>query len=109
MLRAALGDRRLTYLGKSYGTYLGATYAELFPRRVGRLVLDGPLDPASSNLDVARGQGIGFQRALDAFLDDCLRRSSCPLSGDRAAAEAQLADFVQSVDATRCPVWAAAR
>ena len=103
VLRAALGDRRLTYLGKSYGTYLGATYAGLFPRRVGHLVLDGPIDPASSNLDVARGQGIGFQRALNAFLDDCLGRSACPLSGDRAAAETQIADFVQSVDSHPLP------
>jgi pimeloyl-ACP methyl ester carboxylesterase len=103
VLRAALGDRRLTYLGKSYGTYLGATYAGLFPKRVGHLVLDGPIDPASSNLDVARGQGIGFQRALAAFLDDCLRRSSCPLHGDRAAAEAQISDFVERVDSHPLP------
>ena len=40
---------------------------------------------------------------MDAFLDDCLRRSSCPLSGDRAAAEAQIADFVQSVDSHPLP------
>jgi pimeloyl-ACP methyl ester carboxylesterase len=98
VLRAALGDRRLTYLGKSYGTFLGATYAGLFPKRVGRMVLDGPLDPASSALEVARLQAIGFQRALDAFVDDCLARSSCPLSGDRAAAETRLGSFLDGVD-----------
>ena len=64
VLRAVLGDRQLTYLGSSYGTYLGATYAELFPRRVGRLVLDGAMDPATTSVEVARQQAIGFQRAL---------------------------------------------
>jgi pimeloyl-ACP methyl ester carboxylesterase len=103
VLRAALGDRRLTYLGKSYGTYLGATYAGLFPKRVGRLVLDGPLDPVSTSLEVARQQGIGFQRALGAFLDDCARRSSCPLPAGRAAAEARLASFLAQVDRDPLP------
>ncbi len=45
VLRAALGESKLTYLGKSYGTYLGAWYAQLFPRRVRALVLDGAVDP----------------------------------------------------------------
>ena len=103
VLRAALDDRRLTYLGKSYGTYLGATYAGLFPKRVGRLVLDGPIDPSVSSLDVARLQAIGFQRALAAFLDDCLGRSSCPFSGTRAEAEAKLAQFLADVDAAPLP------
>jgi pimeloyl-ACP methyl ester carboxylesterase len=90
VLRAALGDATLTYLGKSYGTYLGALYAGLFPAKVGRLVLDGPLDPGASNLDNSTSQAIGFQRALGSFLDDCLRRSSCPLHGSRPVAEARL-------------------
>jgi pimeloyl-ACP methyl ester carboxylesterase len=103
VLRAALGDRRLNLLGKSYGTYLGATYAGLFPRRVGRLVLDGAIDPALSNLAFARGQGIGFERALAAFLDDCLRRSSCPFSGDRASAKARIASFLARLDSQPLP------
>lgn len=100
VLRAVLGDRRLTYLGKSYGTYLGATYAGLFPKRVGRLVLDGPLDPASTGLEVARGQGIGFQRALDAFLGDCLRGSGCPFSGPPDEAEQALTRLIDRIDST---------
>ena len=48
VLRAALGERQLTYLGKSYGTFLGAWYAQLFPSRVRALVLDGAVDPATS-------------------------------------------------------------
>lgn len=99
VLRAALGDRRLNYLGKSYGTYLGATYAELFPRRVGRVVLDGMLDPAASGPEVAAGQAAGFQLAFRAFLADCVRRSSCPLSGNVAAAERQVGRLLDEVDA----------
>ena len=99
VLRAVLGDDRLSYLGKSYGTYLGAIYADLFPARVGRLVLDGPLDPSSSDLDNARAQAVGFQRALDAFLDDCLRRSSCPFQGSRASAERRLQAMLDATDA----------
>jgi pimeloyl-ACP methyl ester carboxylesterase len=99
VLRAALGDRRLTYLGKSYGTYLGTTYAERFPNRVGRLVLDGQVDPAASAADIADGQVTGFQRALDAFLRNCVQRSGCPLDGDAAAAGEQLGRLVDRTDA----------
>lgn len=99
VLRAALGDRRLTYLGKSYGTYLGVTYAEMFPRRVGRLVLDGQLDPAASSEEIAAGQAIGFQRAFRAYLADCLRRSSCPLRGPADRAQKQVAALLDRADA----------
>ena len=98
VLRGALGDRRLTYLGKSYGTYLGTTYAEIFPRRVGRVVLDGQLDPAASGPEIAAGQAAGFQRALRSFLATCLRRSSCPFAGDVAAALGQVSTLLEGVD-----------
>ena len=98
ILRAALGHRRLTFLGKSYGTQLGAVYAQRWPRRVGRLVLDGVLDPSVSAAGVAEGQTLGFQRALQSFLRDCVRRSSCPLDGDAAAAGAELARLVDGTD-----------
>jgi pimeloyl-ACP methyl ester carboxylesterase len=98
VLRAVLGDTRLHLLGKSYGTYLGATYAGLFPRRVGRLVLDGALDPTTSGANLARGQTAGFEQALVAFVDDCLAGPNCPLDGDRNAAVSQVAQFVAGVD-----------
>ncbi|MDQ1626342.1 MAG: hypothetical protein QOI54_86 [Actinomycetota bacterium] len=98
VLRAVLGDRKLRYLGKSYGTYLGAVYAELFPRRVGRVVLDGVVDPAADQAELSRSQAVGFQRALGSFVDDCLRRSGCPLAGDRTAALARLQRFLTDVD-----------
>ena len=49
ILRALLGDEKLNWLGKSYGTFLGATYADIFPERVGRMLLDGAIDPTLSN------------------------------------------------------------
>lgn len=90
LLRSALGDRKLNFLGKSYGTYLGTLYAELFPDQVGRFVLDGAVDPNSSNRDAVLGQAIGFDNALDAFLTDCLKRSSCTLTGDLESARLQV-------------------
>lgn len=81
MLRAALGDQQLNYLGYSYGTYLGAVYAELFPDKVGRLVLDGATDPAASVFEVNVAQAQGFESALRAYLTDCLGSFECPFSG----------------------------
>ncbi len=57
VLRAVLGDSKLTYFGASYGTFLGATYAGLFPKRVGRMVLDGAIDPSLSTLQAQPGAG----------------------------------------------------
>lgn len=78
VLRAALGDAKLTYLGKSYGTYLGTWYAQLFPSHVRALVLDGAVDPDESSLAMNIVQAQGFQVALRSFVTDCLRRSACP-------------------------------
>jgi pimeloyl-ACP methyl ester carboxylesterase len=79
VLRAALGDAGLTYLGKSYGTYLGAWYAQLFPHRVRALVLDGALNPDASSLGIDIAQAQGFEVALRSFTASCLRQSRCPL------------------------------
>jgi pimeloyl-ACP methyl ester carboxylesterase len=78
VLRATLGDAKLTYLGKSYGTYLGTWYAQLFPAHVRALVLDGAVDPAEPALSMNAVQAQGFQVALRSFAADCLRRSGCP-------------------------------
>jgi pimeloyl-ACP methyl ester carboxylesterase len=80
MLRAVVGDSVLNYLGYSYGTLLGATYADLFPTRVGRMVLDGALDPASSNTDVLVNQARGFENALRNYLSWCLQQKQCPFA-----------------------------
>jgi pimeloyl-ACP methyl ester carboxylesterase len=88
VLRAVLGDARLTYLGYSYGTRLGAIYAEAFPQNVRALVLDGALDPTQSTIERTVAQAAGFQKAFDAFAADCARRPDCPLGTDPARAVA---------------------
>ncbi|QZY29389.1 alpha/beta hydrolase [Nocardioides coralli] len=72
VLRAALGQAHLDYLGASYGTALGATYAELFPDRVGRLVLDAAVDVSLTTREANLGQARGFQQALEAYISDCV-------------------------------------
>jgi len=99
VLRSALGETKLNYLGKSYGTFLGAQYAERFPTSVGRFVLDGAIDPSLDADAFAAGQALGFERALQSFLADCVRRSSCPLGRNQARAEDRLNTFLQGVDA----------
>jgi pimeloyl-ACP methyl ester carboxylesterase len=101
-LRAAVGDEKLTYLGLSYGTYLGATYASMFPRRVRALALDAAVNPAQYRdqpllRDVE--QSAGFERALHRFLDWCAATpAECAFSGaDPAAAfRGLLADLVDA-------------
>ncbi|MEU2504970.1 alpha/beta hydrolase [Streptomyces sp. NPDC007863] len=104
ILRAVLGDARLHYVGASYGTFLGATYAELFPGRVGRLVLDGAMDPSLSALDLNRDQTAGFETAFRAFAADCVTRPDCPLGTESAAAAGEaLKTFFRTTDATPVP------
>jgi pimeloyl-ACP methyl ester carboxylesterase len=77
-IRAALGDAGLTFIGHSYGTLLGATYAELFPTRVRAMVLDGAIDPALTTDQYAAGQAVSLESALDAFLAWCGADTGCP-------------------------------
>ena len=85
VLRAALGDSKLNYVGKSYGTYMGTLYAKLFPLNVGRVVLDGAIDPNASSRDQNLVQAIGFDHALNAFIADCFTRRDCPLNSSSGA------------------------
>ncbi|MEU6783151.1 alpha/beta hydrolase [Nonomuraea angiospora] len=78
MMRAALGERRLTYLGWSYGTYLGARYADLFPTRIRAMVLDGAENPDQTGIEFARSQAKGFQVATESFMRDCFKAKGCP-------------------------------
>jgi pimeloyl-ACP methyl ester carboxylesterase len=79
VLRAALGSPRLTYLGKSYGTYLGTWYASLYPSKVGRLVLDGAVDPSVSGMAMDITQAEGFETAFGQFASWCAASPGCPL------------------------------
>jgi pimeloyl-ACP methyl ester carboxylesterase len=82
VLRAALGVGSLNYLGASYGTKLGATYAQLFPHRVGRFVLDGAVDVSLGTRQLTLQQAAGFQRALEAYAADCVASSGGCFLGD---------------------------
>ena len=103
ILRAAVDEPRLNYFGASYGTELGAIYAELFPQRVGRMVLDAALDPAITAQDLSRGQLRGFQGATQAFIEDCIAREGCPVGPTSTEAEAQLADLLLELDTAPLP------
>ena len=99
ILRALLGDEKLNWLGKSYGTFLGATYADLFPDRVGRMLLDGAIDPTLTNEQLSYGQALGFELALERFVDDCATRSDCPLSASGAAGVSEVSNLLADLDA----------
>lgn len=81
VVRAALGEQKLTYFGGSYGTRLGSTYAELFPDRVRAMVLDAPVDP-TTNIGDEVITAAGFQQAFDAYAADCAKAPDCPLGTD---------------------------
>ena len=106
-VRAAVGDQRLTYLGYSYGTSIGAAYLDAYPRRVRAMVLDGALDPALTWEGLLRGQSSGFDDALDAFLTDC-QRTGCAF---RQAVEGDLGEAYDALAARvdRTPLPAGGR
>ena len=82
IIREVLGSEKLNYLGYSYGTLLGATYASFFPTKVGRFVLDGVVDPTSNPSDDSVSQLIGFESAMRSYLADCIENESeCPFKG----------------------------
>lgn len=93
-LRQALGDEQLTYLGYSYGTKIGASFAEAYPDRVRAMVLDGAVDPAAGGVQSMLDQAAGFQLAFDDYAADCARSPSCPLGTDPAKAVQVYHDLV---------------
>ena len=97
-VRAALGEEQISYLGLSYGTYLGAMYAELFPEHVRAMVLDGAVDPALPPKQWQEQQAIGFEHAFDAFAADCDQDRSCPLSSLPGGAEGSYDRLMASLE-----------
>jgi pimeloyl-ACP methyl ester carboxylesterase len=90
ILREAVGDKQLNYMGKSYGTYLGTLYAQFFPEKVGRVVLDGAVDPTISNFQQTLTQAVGFDQAFSSFSKDCTSKKNCPLPKGKDAAIAEM-------------------
>ncbi|GAA1798905.1 alpha/beta hydrolase [Nocardioides hankookensis] len=107
VLRAALGESTLAYYGASYGTKLGATYADLFPDRVGRLVLDGAVDVSLSSRDLSLQQAGGFETALRAYVQSCLDAADegddCFLGDTLDAGLTRIQQLLADVDAHPLP------
>ena len=98
VLRAVLGDSKLYYLGKSYGTYLGAVYAQEFPDKVGRVVLDGAIDPSLTAEQMNLAQATAFDDELNQYAQSCVKQSNCPLGSDAAAGVQHLKTWVNGLD-----------
>lgn len=96
-IRAAVGDAKLSYIGFSYGTFLGAAYAREFPDRVRALVLDGAVDPSVSATESTRLQAIAFEGSLNSFLKHCSQQSACRFAarGDATRALKALLERVE--------------
>ncbi len=103
VLRAVLGEPRLAFFGASYGTELGATYAELFPDRVGRFVLDGAVDVSLSNRDLGLQQAAGFEAALRSYVQDCVDGDDCVLGTSVEDGLERIRRLLDDVDAEPLP------
>ncbi|MDX3851001.1 alpha/beta hydrolase [Streptomyces sp. AK02-01A] len=104
ILRGVLGDKKLSYVGASYGTFLGSTYAELYPKRTGRLVLDGAMDPSLPARTLNRDQTAGFETAFRSFATDCVKQADCPLGTESAAeVSTRMKAFFKTLDAKPVP------
>ncbi|MFG2649765.1 alpha/beta hydrolase [Streptomyces sp. NPDC048436] len=98
VMREVLGDKKLNYLGFSYGTRLGAVYTSQFPGKVGRMVLDG-VDTLTENVtEQALVSAEGRQTALDNFLKWCTGNAGCVFGTDSRAARGQMADLIKGLD-----------
>ena len=99
VLRATNNNTKLNYLGISYGTYIGAIYADLFPGHVGRVILDSAMDPSKRSSDEIRVEQVAFQEGvLRRYVEHCQAHSGCPLTGSTDEAVTQLAAFVDGLD-----------
>ena len=110
ILRSAVGDTKLDYFGFSYGTYLGTTYAALFPDKVDRFVLDGALAPGLNTIEVSEVQTQGLQTAISAYIKDCVNNvPNCPLGSNVGVAASNLRQLLTNVDQNPMPTSDPAR
>ncbi len=103
VMRAVLGEEKLAYFGFSYGTRLGATYAEIFPKNVGPFVLDGATDPSLSSYDSTLSQAKGFETAIRAYAQNCVDSGDCFLGDSVDAALATITGLLDDIDAKPLP------
>jgi len=98
-VRDAMGFDKISYLGYSYGTFLGALYADTYPDRVDRMALDSAMDPKLTYQEIRHGQAQGLQASVTAFVEDCLPRPDCPLSGPKEHAFQTIQGIIDELDA----------
>ena len=98
MVRAVIGQDKLNLLGYSYGTFLGATYAGLFPENVGRFVLDGALDPTLSVNEVLALQMRGLDASLQHWISDCATQATCPMGRNLEEGIETVRSFLDSLE-----------
>ena len=103
LLRAVLGHSQMDYFGASYGTKLGATYAELFPEKVGHFVLDGGLDVSASSRDLSLEQARGFERAIRSYVKNCVDGGDCQLGDTVDEGVARIAQLFEDVQREPLP------
>jgi pimeloyl-ACP methyl ester carboxylesterase len=115
LIRAVLGEEKLNFLGYSYGSFLGTTFATLFPDRVGRFVLDGAIDPTVSDEQQTLIQIEAFEASLRAFLEECEQFKDCPFTGSVEDSLKTIKQFFTSLETSALPtesgreltIWAA--
>lgn len=103
MLRVLLGMPALNYLGFSYGTELGSTYAALFPAKVGKMVLDGAIDPLLTPGENLVSQLAGFENALHNYMSACLELPTCPFTGTVEDGLSQISAFLAAREIKTLP------
>ena len=103
ILRAVMGESKLDYLGFSYGSLLGETYAALFPKKISHMVIDGVIDPTVSDSQQSVLQIKGFDLALRNYLADCLSSSDCPFKGTVPQALNRIRTFLRTLETKPLP------
>lgn len=98
ILRELLGEEQLSWYGASYGTHLGAQYADLFPERVGRMVLDGATDPTLDVRETSLAQAEGFETALRSYVGNCVDSGNCFLGDSVDEGVATIVDLIEGLD-----------
>lgn len=103
VIRAVMGSSQLDYLGFSYGSLLGQTYAALFPKKVNRMVIDGVIDPTVTDAEQSVLQLKGFDLALRNYLADCLSTADCPFQGSVSQALTKIKSLLRSLETSPIP------
>ncbi|MEW1954491.1 alpha/beta hydrolase [Terrabacter sp. NPDC080008] len=98
VMRVLLGDAKLNFFGGSYGTFLGAMYADAFPKKVGRMVLDSAMSPNQTDQQEMTYDIQGFESSIDAFIGWCVARTDCALGRDKGAARQKIVDLLDTVE-----------